>query len=112
MSEGLFITKTDFNVLMKKIDFLEKWILNNSKPKTFHNWLTEMEAMELIGCKKTKLKELRRDRLLEWKYASNGSKDAEGKTRGTGIRISRTSVEAYNESLTREGIFQKPIRKN
>ncbi len=106
MSEGIYITKTDFNVMMKKVNFIEQYIINQSKPTILRKWITEQEAMQLIGCKESKLQKLRLAKTLEYKYAS---KDKNGN--GKGILISKDSVEAYNQANTQEGIYKSPLKK-
>ncbi|HEX8333703.1 MAG TPA: hypothetical protein VF622_13870 [Segetibacter sp.] len=103
MPDGIFITKTDYNAMMKDIRFIKEWVMNASKPKIAHNWLTEEEAMAVIGCKKTKLNELRKSK-LEYRYASKSEKGV-----GRGIRISRKSIESYIEDMTLQGV--NPLRK-
>lgn len=106
MPEGIFITKVEWNQLMKKISSIEERLVNASKPAILRKWISEAEAMELIKCKKTKLKELRSDRVIEFKYASTDKRGY-----GKGLLISRSSVEAYNEANTREGIYKTPLKK-
>lgn len=87
MAEGIYITKTDFNQLMKKVSFMEEYIKNSLKQQGKSKWVTPQEAMELIGCKETKLKELRLSGELEWKTLG----------KGRGVMILRKSIEAYND---------------
>ncbi|MCW3107289.1 MAG: hypothetical protein JWQ09_1795 [Segetibacter sp.] len=101
MSDGIYITRVEWNQLMKKISFLEEWIISNSKPRSVKKWITEAEAMMLIGCGKSKLQKLRLDRQIEYKYASvdkNGN--------GKGVMILNASIEAYIEATTKEGIYK------
>ncbi|MBE7170657.1 MAG: hypothetical protein INR73_08700 [Williamsia sp.] len=72
MSDGIYITKTDFNQLMKKIDSLEEYIRNSMRKGTQPKWIKPAEAMELIGCKSTTLKRLRLSGRIHWRYAGNG----------------------------------------
>ncbi|GEO11527.1 hypothetical protein [Segetibacter aerophilus] len=95
MSEGVYITRTEWNQISKQITFMQQWILNNSKPRLQHKELNEAEAMELIGCKKTKLDELRRKQELDWRYVTINKTTGSG----SGIRIKRQSVEDYIENM-------------
>lgn len=106
MSEGVYITRVEFNQLMKEVRFMKDYLLNVSKPTALRKWITETEAMQLIGCKERKMQSLRLNREIEFKYASidkNGN--------GRGVLISRSSVEAYIEATTQEGIYKAPIKK-
>lgn len=106
MSEGVHITRIEWTQLMKEIKFLRDYIVNTSKPPAMRKWISETEAMELIGCKKRKLQQLRLDKELEYKYAS-----LDKNNNGKGVLISRASVEAYIEATTKEGIYQAPLKK-
>lgn len=75
-----------FTRLEKKLDTIISFIEANHEPKG--KWLTPAEAMQVIGCKKTKLKNLRLDGTLEFRY--NGPE--------RGVMISRKSVEAFIKS--------------
>ena len=101
MSNGVFITRVEWNQLMKEIKFIKDYILNTSKPVELKKWITEREAMDLIGCKERKLKELRSQRKIEFKYASMDSRGY-----GRSVLISCLSVEAYIEATTKEGIYR------
>ncbi|MBE7171940.1 MAG: hypothetical protein INR73_15235 [Williamsia sp.] len=57
---------------MKKIEFLEEYIRISMRKGTQPEWIKPAEAMELIGCKLTKLTELRLSGRLHWRYAGNG----------------------------------------
>jgi hypothetical protein len=48
-------------------------------------WLTQEEAMNIIGCRRTKMVELRMRGAITWRYAGQGK----------GVRISRDSVERF-----------------
>lgn len=86
MPEGLFITKTDWDALVKKIDFLEQYIINSLKERGKSKWMTPQEAMEEIGCKATTLNKLRPNGSIDWKTTG----------KGRGIMILRKSVEDFN----------------
>lgn len=85
--DGIYITKTDFNTLVKKISYLEEYIKNTAKEKRTR-WVSQQIAMDEIGCKRTKLTELRLSGKLEWRYAGKGK----------GIMILRRSIDDYNNS--------------
>lgn len=72
MSEGLFITRVERNQLMKKISYLEEFVRNSMRQGAKSEWVKPAEAMELIGCKKTKLEQLRTGGILNWRYAGKG----------------------------------------
>jgi hypothetical protein len=80
MQGSVILTERQFNALMAKLDELAQLV----KPQV-SDWVTPAVAMELIGCKATKLKELRLSGELHWRYAGNGK----------GVRISRKSIESY-----------------
>lgn len=86
--EGIYITKADFNQLMKKIQLLEEYLINSSKTIHKSKWIKPSEAMEMIGCKKSKLNMLRMAGEIDWRYAGNSR----------GVMILRSSVEQYNMS--------------
>ena len=88
MSGGLYITKTEWNQLVKKITYLEEYVKNSMKEKRKSQWVKPAEAMELIGCKVLKLKKLRLNGSLDFRYF--------GKNRG--VMILRSSIEKYNKS--------------
>lgn len=95
MTEGVYITRTEWNQICKQIKFVQEWILNSSKPRLQHKELNESETMELIGCKKTKLDELRRNHELSWRYATINKNTGSG----SGIKFKRQSIEDYIDKM-------------
>lgn len=86
MPESLFITRVEFNQLKKDIAYLTEYVRNSMRQGSKSKWVKPAEAMELIGCKKTKLENLRMDGTLNWRYAG----------KGRGVMILRSSIERYN----------------
>ena len=86
MPDGLFITRIDFNLLMKRLEYLEQYVKNSLKEKGKSTWMTKEEAMEQIGCKASTLERLRYAGAIEWKYSG----------KGRGVMIHRKSVEQFN----------------
>ena len=87
MSEGIFITKVDFNQLLKKFAYLESYVKNSVSEKRKSKWISQEEAMEQLGCKQSKLKQLRFSGAIHWKTTG----------KGRGVMILRKSVEDYND---------------
>ena len=85
MEGGIFIERNDFMQLMKKINYLEEYVKNSLREKQKSKWVSQEEAMEMLGCGKTKLNELRRGFDLDWR--TNG--------KGRGVQISRASIEKF-----------------
>lgn len=106
MPEGIYITRCEFNQMMKDINYIKERLVNNSKPSILRKWISPEEAMEMIGCKVTKLKQLRAERLIEFKYSAIDKRGY-----GKGLQINKQSVEAYMEAMTHEGIYKAPLRK-
>lgn len=69
----------------KRLERIEAYIKGTTQPS---RWMTQEEAMEEIGCKGTKLKELRMSGKIKYRYAGEGR----------GIRILRKSVDEYNNT--------------
>lgn len=88
MREGLFISRVEWNQLMKKIEFLEQYLINSARSNHKSKWMKPAEAMELIGCKASTLQKLRLAGAIDWRYAGNNR----------GVMILRSSVEQYNLS--------------
>ena len=86
MGEGLYGTRIEWNQLVKKIGFLEEYIKNSLKIVHKSKWVKPQEAMELIGCRCTKLTDLRKSGMIDWRYSGNGK----------GIMILRSSIDRYN----------------
>ena len=86
VTEGLYITRAEWNQLIKKISYLEEYIRCAVKQGAKSRWVKPAEAMELIGCRKTKLDQLRLNGSLHWRFAG----------KGRCVMILRSSIERYN----------------
>jgi hypothetical protein len=78
--------RSDIKRLEQKLDTVMSFIESNHESRS--KWLTSKEAMQIIGCKETKLKELRINGVLEYRYTGNSR----------GVMITRKSVEAFIKS--------------
>ena len=87
MSDGIFINKTDFNQLVKKIDLLEEYVRANLKVNQQAKWVSANTAMELLGVKKRKFLELRKSGQITWKTSG----------KGRNIMVLRESIERFNK---------------
>ncbi|HYH15032.1 MAG TPA: helix-turn-helix domain-containing protein [Flavisolibacter sp.] len=85
MAEHLYITRDEWNQMQKHIAFLTEFVKNSLKQSGKSRWVSPQEAMELIGCKKTKLAELRYSGELEWKTLGHGK----------GVMILRKSIDEF-----------------
>lgn len=65
--------------ILTRLDRLEAQL----KPKPQSKWMTQEEAMAEIGCKETKMRQLRDGQDIVWRRA------------GKGIMVLRSSVEKY-----------------
>jgi hypothetical protein len=81
MSESITIDRSTFNRMAKALIEVEKFIaVNNSD-----TWVNEETALELLGCKTTKLFELKRTGAVKYKKV------------GRANQYSRLSIEKYNQ---------------
>lgn len=88
MSEGIFISRVDFNRLVKKVDFLEEYVKASLKVNQNARWVPASVAMEILGVKERKFLELRKSGQLTWKTSG----------KGRNIMVSRESIEQYNRA--------------
>ena len=88
MPESLYITRAEFNQLRKEISYLAEYVRNSLKVAGKSKWVKPAEAMELIGCKKTRLSELRNEGKLKWRFFG----------KGRGVMVLRSSIEQYNNT--------------
>ena len=86
MAEGLFITRTEWNQLMKRLEYLEQYVKHSLRERKKSMWMTKQEAMEEIGCKERTLEKLRLTGSIHFKYSG----------KGRGVMILRKSVEEFN----------------
>lgn len=81
MQEIITIDRNTFNRMAKALIEVEKFLaVNNSD-----TWVDDTTAMKLLGCKRSKLFELKEGGQV--KYRRNGRKN----------EYSRTSIEKYNQ---------------
>jgi hypothetical protein len=81
MSEVITIDRNTFNRMAKALIEVEKFLaVNNSD-----TWVDEEAALSLLGCKTTKLFELKRNGKIKYKKV------------GRANQYSRLSIEKYNQ---------------
>lgn len=88
MESGVFITRTEFNQLNKKISFLEEFIKAQLRVNQTAKWVPASVAMEMLGVKERKFLTMRREGVITWKTSG----------KGRNIMVNRESVEKYNRS--------------
>lgn len=98
--EELYITRVEWNQLMKKIEYLEEYVRNTMRKGTQPKWIKPAEAMELIGCRLTTLNKLRLSGRLHWRYAGNGRC----------VMLLRTSCEKY--IIDNSTVFERGEKKS
>jgi hypothetical protein len=86
MSETLYITRTEFNQLNKKISFLEEFIKAQLQVNKTAKWVPASVAMEMLGVKDRKFLQMRKECVIVWKTSG----------KGRNIMVSRDSIEKYN----------------
>lgn len=87
MSDSFYITRAEFEEMRKNLNYIAdnlRVFMAHKKPS---KWVEPAEAMELLGCKDTKLRELRLGGDLHWKTTG----------KGRGVQILRSSIDEYNE---------------
>lgn len=92
MPDGIYITRTEFNQLVKKIDFLEEALKSLVNVNQLSKWVPEAVAMEMIGVKARKLRQLRVDGKLIWKTSGGGRN----------IMVQRASIEKFIKENSNE----------
>ena len=88
MSETLYITRTEFNQLNKKISFLEEFIKAQLKVNQTAKWVPASVAMEMLGVRDRKFLTMRQEGRITWKTSGNGRN----------IMVNRESIEKYNRA--------------
>lgn len=88
MSESITITRAEWNAFMKRFNYLEEYVKNSLRTSGKSRWMNPSEACAEIGCGAWKLKELRKEGKIEWRYSG----------KGRGVMILRKSVEEYNNA--------------
>jgi hypothetical protein len=84
MSELITIDRNTFNRMAKALIEVEKFIA----VKGSDTWVNEETALELLGCKRTKL------------YDIKASGEVKYKKVGRGNHYSRLSIEKYNQKYS------------
>ncbi len=82
------ITRTEFNQLRQEIAYIAeglKIVLSGNVSKEYVN---QKQAMEMLGCGETKLKELRKEGKVRYKHI------------GRKVMISVKSIQQYNREET------------
>ena len=86
MPQDLYITRTEWNQLMKEIAYLKEYVQHSLHERMKSMWMTKQEAIEEIGCKERTLEKLRLTGAIDFKYSG----------KGRGVMILRKSVEQFN----------------